>query len=163
MPFLDLTNSKEKAIVDDSDFVVANEYTWRISESGYVRSQIYNPDTQKGEWVSLHRFVLKLKKREGVIDHANMNRLDNRRANLRSCTISQNLYNCTVKSNNRSGLKGVGKNNRGGKYNARITVSGKVIVLGSFDSKVEAARAYDMAAIANHGEFARLNFPEEVA
>jgi hypothetical protein len=34
----------------------------------------------------------------------------------------------------------------------------KVLYLGVYDDEVEAARAYDQAALALHGETARLNF-----
>ncbi len=44
---------------------------------------------------------------------------------------------------------------------ARIGSQGKSIYLDTFQTDLDAARAYDRAARQYHGRFARLNFPEE--
>lgn len=93
------------------------------------------------------------------VDHINRNTLDNRRANLRTATPSQNVWNST-KPTSRSGFRGVYPN-RHGRWSARIGVNRKVILLGLFDCPVEAALAYDCAASKLHGEFAIINFPSE--
>jgi AP2-like factor (ANT lineage) len=40
----------------------------------------------------------------------------------------------------------------------RIWVNRKRIYIGSFEDQIEAAKAYDKAAIKYYGEFANLNF-----
>ena len=45
------------------------------------------------------------------------------------------------------------------KWRAKITIFGVRRHIGRFDDEVEAAQAYDEAALENFGEFARLNFP----
>ena len=50
---------------------------------------------------------------------------------------------------------------RTNRWKSSIKAGGKSIWLGRFDTKEEAARAYDVAAIKHHGEFSKLNFPEE--
>lgn len=45
----------------------------------------------------------------------------------------------------------------GGRWQARIKTSGRFLSLGVFDSKLEAAKAYDEAALRLYGEFARTN------
>jgi hypothetical protein len=50
---------------------------------------------------------------------------------------------------------------RTGQCIAKIAYKGEKIYLGTFQTNIEAARAYDRAARQYHGPFARLNFPEE--
>ena len=82
------------------------------------------------------------------MDHENGNGLDNRRENLRLATHSQNQRN--RRRTRDKVYKGTRRN--GKKWVAHI-------VLGTFASEEEAARAYDHAATLLYGEFARLNFP----
>lgn len=46
------------------------------------------------------------------------------------------------------------------KWSTKIQINRKQVYIGIFDSREEAAKAYDIAAIKLHGEFAILNFPE---
>ncbi len=89
------------------------------------------------------------------VDHINGNTLDCRRDNLRLATHQQNIRNSKLSTSNKTGYKGVWINR--GKIVASITVNYKHVVLGSFDTLLDAAIAYNYAAVENFGDFARLN------
>ena len=96
-----------------------------------------------------------------LVDHQNGDKLDNRRANLRFATNSENQCNRRKTEKASSQYKGVCLCPEKTHWYANIKHKGKKIWLGSFTSEIAAARAYDTAAIKYHGEFARLNFPEK--
>ena len=94
-----------------------------------------------------------------VCDHINRNGLDNRKANLRAATVSQNLCNRPKRTTRtRSKYKGLEWDRIQRKWKARIQLNGRKIYLGSFASEIAAARAYDAAAKKYHRNFASLNF-----
>lgn len=93
------------------------------------------------------------------VDHINSDGLDNRRSNLRMATTTQNHANMRLRSDNKSGFKGVSFDPQKGKFAARIYHLGKLHWLGRYDTAESAALAYDEAARNIFGEFARLNFP----
>lgn len=95
------------------------------------------------------------------VDHINLDTLDNRRSNLRVATRSQNAANRRRQSNNSSGYKGVSWNKERKKWHAYICVGRKHITLGRFNSIVQAARAYNDAALTFFGEYAKLNVIKE--
>lgn len=90
-----------------------------------------------------------------VIDHKDMDAMNNVLSNLRLATKSQNAFNVRRSKNNRSGIKGVVFSTRDKKWTAQIGFDGKQKHLGSFHTKGLAAVAYAKAAIRYHGEFAR--------
>jgi len=105
--------------------------------------------------VQMHRLIMGFP--EGFVDHINGDGLDNRRANLRLATRSQNRANSRPRG--RSGLKGV-YGMPGQRWQAWGGVDSTKVYLGTFDDPNHAAAAYDRWAIVAHGEFARLNFPQ---
>lgn len=94
---------------------------------------------------------------DGAIDHINGVRTDNRIANLRIATPSQNVANCATRS--KTGARGVSyyPDRQNLPWKAFISVGRKTKNLGSFASKQEASAAYNRAARELFGEFARLN------
>ena len=102
----------------------------------------------------LHRFIMGNPKGMDV-DHWDRNPLNNRRNNLRIASRTQNNMNAKVRSNSKTGFKGV--NARRGGYQTRIKVEGKYTYLGSSNDVRVAAQLYDKAAIKYFGEFALTN------
>jgi hypothetical protein len=88
------------------------------------------------------------------IDHANLIRDDNRFYNLREATKS--LNGASSRARGRSGFKGVYRACRGG-WQAKITVGGKRVFLGTFSRPEHAAYIYHANALWRFGEFARVN------
>lgn len=91
------------------------------------------------------------------IDHINGVKDDNRIANLREASNSQNKKNTKVRSDNAIGVKGVSLRFRAGRpfYVVRIQVEGKRLHLGEFVDIGHAASVYWGAAQKYYGEFAR--------
>lgn len=67
---------------------------------------------------------------EILIDHINMNKLDNRKENLRTANKAQNSMNRETQSNNTQGFRGISFDKRRSKFRAYIKVNGKQIALG---------------------------------
>lgn len=95
------------------------------------------------------------------IDHIDGNKANNRISNLRICTHNQNQHNQGIRKTNKSGFKGVSWMKSVNKWQAQICSNSKVKHLGFYSSPEDAAKAYDLAAIEIHGEFAWTNFPKE--
>jgi hypothetical protein len=106
--------------------------------------------------IYIHRDILKAPY-GSVVDHANGNSLDNRRKNIRICTVGQNNCNSGARRGSASQYCGVGR--CGNRWQARIIFEKTYHHLGVFKTEEEAARAYDRAARELHGEFAWQNFP----
>lgn len=124
------------AIVDDSYFKVISATKWQLHSKGYATAQ--------GKLL-MHRIVMNAKKGQEV-DHINLNKLDNRKKNLRFVTHQQNCMNRKIYRSNILKLKGVMMEKRTGKFYAQICVDKKRIHLGTFDCRFEASSAYKKAA-----------------
>jgi len=102
----------------------------------------------------MHRLITKPPKNMQV-DHIDGNCLNNQKNNLRICTHSENMKNRKANSNKR--FKGVEKV-PSGKWRAQITVNGKKIYIGTYETELEAAQAYDKEAVKFHKEYSKTNF-----
>jgi hypothetical protein len=88
------------------------------------------------------------------IDHIDGDRANNKVENLRLCTRTQNAHNRKRCKRNTSGIKGIRIRSDNEKYEARITLNNKRIVLGSFDDIELAELVMYMAREKYHGAFA---------
>ena len=89
----------------------------------------------------------------GVIDHVNCDRKDNRISNLRVASISENGWNRGMQSTNTSGVKGVSWCKRSNRWRARVMKDGKSVGVGYFSSLEKAESAVKEARIMLHREF----------
>jgi len=141
------------AYVDAADYEWLSKYTWHLA-NGYAARR------EKNKTILMHCQIMNPPKGK-MVDHANHNKLDNTRANLRNCTRQQNMRNARKHAGAASLFKGVGYMKDRDRWFSKIYFAGRTIWLGFFTEEVDAARAYDYAAVGYFGEFACVNFPEE--
>jgi hypothetical protein len=91
---------------------------------------------------------------ENDIDHVNFDRVDNRIANLRLSTRTENNRHSRIRITNTSGHKGVSWDVKRGLWFAKITVNRKQIALGRFAKLDDAVAAYRAAELKHFGDFA---------
>ena len=143
------------ALIDDSDYPLVAGFKWRLSNPshGFVYAIANDGKTL------MHRLIANTPKGMST-DHINHDTLDNRRDNLRVCTVGENNRN-TGSSVGTSRFKGVCKfvqRNGRTSWRAYIRSNGSGSMhLGLFSSEVAAALAYNEAATRLHGAFAKLN------
>ncbi len=134
------------ALVDEQDSWVLR-FKWQYDRGYAVRTEGRAP-TKK---YYMHREILP---GVGQVDHANGNKTDNRRANLRSASRTENGRNRPRTQANSSGFKGVHFHRQSGKWRARIVVDKKPVSLGLHATPEAASAAYESAALQLFGEFA---------
>lgn len=89
------------------------------------------------------------------VDHINLDKADNRWANLRLATRTQNMANTAISCKNTSGVSGVVWDKARKKWRAQLRVSGRKTNLGRFDTQEEAAARVREVATAQWGEYWR--------
>lgn len=128
------------------------EFRWRESRGGRRKGDLAGSLDDKGYRVirlnrvlyRAHRLVWLLHTGElpEIVDHINHERDDNRFKNLRAVTTSENNANMDMRSDNKSGFKGVSFHKGSKRWVAKL--QGKT--LGYFNSPEQAAECYQAAA-----------------
>lgn len=142
-------------------------FVWRVNKRGHRKTgDIAGSLDKSGYWIirldqrnyPAHRLAWLYMTGEWPahhIDHRDLDKANNRWANLRQATVSQNLANRRKYKNNQSGFKGVIWHARDKRWRADIRKNGKGYFLGNFRTPEEAHAAYRVAAERLYGEFAR--------
>ena len=121
--------SKGSFIIDKTDFDLIKDYTWSKTKQGYFGCHRLD--------IALHDFLIS--PQEGYeVDHVNRLRFDNRRANLKLCTRSENQYNRNIQANNTSGLVGVSYNKKHKNWRGQLKHK-QVQYCEAFSTKLDAA------------------------
>lgn len=127
----------------------------------YLQVRIQKRDSPKENmyYHILSRYLLKAPRNKDI-DHRDRDSLNNTLKNLRLVNKSQNQMN--ARKGNISGFKGVYWHKHTGRWTAAATHKRKKHFLGYFKDRFEAAKAYDKKAQELFGEYALLNFPNEI-
>lgn len=152
-------NNGMDAIVDDKHYVYLSQFRWiaiKASNGRYyaVRSEKING---KHVIIRMHREIMNVTCSKTLVDHKDMDTLNNCEDNLRIADKSKNAMNRGKQRNNTTGFKGVFLCKKQMTYVSYIRVRKKGIYLGRFKTAIEAANAYNKAALLYHGEFANVN------
>lgn len=152
MKMLILTNSDLDIFVDDENYIKLFLLgPWCLSHKDGYASQTKSPNKK------LHKILGDMLGIKNV-DHADRNKLNNQKENLRESTKSQNTANILKRIGNyTSAYKGVCWHVKTNKWRSRIMVNYSEIHLGLFLNELDAAKAYNQAAIKYFGKFAALN------
>jgi len=131
------------ALIDNEDYDNISRFSWHVSlRVGVSYACTTTKENKKVSTIFMHRLILGVMYSEIYVDHINRNGLDNRRANLRSGTSSQNQANTKINSANTSGFRGVYWDNSKNRWKALIEFQGKRIYLGNFIDKSDAIKVH---------------------
>lgn len=146
-------NGRTAMVDTEKAHLILNTHWWCYSDPPYTSYVVGRKESGKN--IPLHRLLMDAKEGE-YVDHINGDGLDNRIANLRTCSMMQNQQNRKRCTRNTSGFKGVAYRRDNAKWRARICINGNRLNLGTFATSEEAAARYAAAARMFHGEFARI-------
>lgn len=145
------------AKVDDKDFDDLSQFNWTIktsSKENVLYAKRFSIKDGKHTTELMHRRIMGAVK--GIeVDHIDHDGLNNQRMNLRASTFTENRRNRRRQKNHSQKFQGVHRS--GKKWCAKIWSNGETLWLGTFNSEIEAAEAWNEKASALRGPFAHLN------
>lgn len=143
------------ATVDDEDYHFLMQWKWhayRGHDGTVYAHRNSEPVNGKRSHIMMHRVINDTPPGMDT-DHVNGDGLDNRRANLRTASRAQNMWNRRPNKEGSSPFKGVYWHVQHGKWAASIQVNKKRKHIGLFATQEEAADAYRARAAIEHATF----------
>ena len=144
------TGERKECVIDDADLPAVASHSW-FEKNGYAVTKVYagkrNGHSIQRQ-VSMHRMLLGLPSDDPrVSDHVNRDRMDNRRANLRIVSASENAQNKSAYVRERRAAerscahRGVHWDKTAAKWKACARLHGKLHSLGYFTNAEDGAAA----------------------
>jgi len=115
--------------IDKEDWDVLKNYPWRLlgKNNRYIVAKIGDKNSAR-----LHRIIMNVTDPKVLVDHINMDTMDNRKCNLRLCNCNGNVQNRDKPITNTSGYKGVSWHKQTKMFRANIFINNKQKYLGLF-------------------------------
>jgi hypothetical protein len=136
-------------VVDGADYDDLMQYKWYAS---YPKRRLkpyvvrYQNVGGRSRNISIHRHIMNPP--DGmVVDHINGDPLDNRRANLRVVSVSDNNHNCAVKADRRGVYMPKGRQH----YMVRFNFQNKAVSAYGFKTEEDGAKFYDELCVLLRG------------
>lgn len=155
------TGESYDVLIDKEDFKLVSKGQWFVNigrkdtDLKDIIHILWTKKTNKKQYnYGMHQWILNTKDKNIIIDHKNMNRLDNRRQNLR---ISNNSENATNQDH-----KGYNYDSPTNKYLVRIKINNKCINIGRYNTELEAETIYLKACLLIHKEDISHNVKERI-
>ena len=120
-----------EVLIDIEDIEKINKYKWitkfdKKINSYYVNAWERNKKENNRKRIILHRYLTNCPQNLQV-DHINRNTLDNRKTNLKICTLLENLQNKGFYKNNKTGFKYISYHKKKKTYICEIKKNKKII------------------------------------
>jgi hypothetical protein len=140
----DMRNGIEIALANGGVTIIDVEdrrhaaFAWRQNPGGYVERKIGPAKARR--CLLLHRIILGVADPRIEVDHRDLDRLNNRRRNLRETSHAQNGQNLPLKDGT-SRFRGVTWETRRARWVAASRLDGRNYYLGTFQDELDAGRS----------------------
>lgn len=140
-------------LADLEDFNLLCNHSWHFHTGGYIECRV------NGKNELIHRLIMKnyydLESCNLEVDHINLNKLDNRKSNLRLATHCANQMNRIKQSNNTSGYKGIIWDESRKLWRVQFNSNGLRYNIGRFPTIEEAVQRRNDEMSKEHGIYFR--------
>lgn len=109
-------------VVDDEDYEWLSKYKWHVMTNGEHSYAVRQVDKK---YIFMHRLILGAEGRDNLVDHKDLDGLNNQRSNLRLATHSQNNSNRRDRGNKSSKYHGVSWHKKDKTWQAQISYNWK--------------------------------------